>query len=41
MQFVIRALDGKDMLEKRMAVRGRHLENIDKVRDHVVCAGEL
>ena len=41
MQFVIRALDGKDMLEKRMAVRGRHLENIDKVRDHVVCAGGL
>ena len=43
MQFVVTAYDGKDMLEKRMSVRGRHLENIAKVKEkgHVVCAGGI
>lgn len=41
MQFVIRAYDGKGMLNKRMEVRPRHLEGIDKIRDHVICAGGL
>lgn len=29
------------MLEKRMAVRPRHLENISKVKGKVLCAGGL
>jgi uncharacterized protein YciI len=41
MQFIIRALDGADKLEKRMAVRPRHLENMAKVKDRVICAGGL
>ena len=41
MQFVIRAYDGADMLEKRMEVRPRHLENMGKVKGKVVCAGGL
>ena len=41
MQFVIRAYDGADMLEKRMEVRPHHLENMGKVKGKVVCAGGL
>ena len=41
MQFIIRALDGADKLEKRMAVRPRHLENMAKVKGRVICAGGL
>ncbi len=41
MQFLITAYDGKGMLEKRMEVRPRHLENMDRVKDHVLCAGGL
>ena len=41
MQFIITAYDGKGMLEKRMQVRPRHLENMAKVRDRVLCAGGL
>ena len=41
MQFVIRAYDGKDMLAKRMAVRPRHLENMMRMKERVVCAGGL
>ena len=41
MQFVIRAYDGANMLEKRMAVRERHLENMSKVDGKVICAGGL
>ena len=41
MQFVIKAYDGADMLEKRMAVRQRHLENMAKVDGKVICAGGL
>ena len=40
-QFVIRAYDGKRMLEKRMEVRPRHLEGMERIRQHVVCAGGL
>ena len=40
-QFVIRAYDGKGMLEKRMEVRPRHLEGMERIRQHVVCAGGL
>ena len=41
MQFVIIAHDGKGMLEKRMEVRPRHLENLSKITDKVLCAGGL
>lgn len=41
MQFIIRAYDGPDMLEKRMSVRPRHLKNMKRVIDHVICAGGL
>lgn len=41
MQFVITAYDGEGRLEKRMEVRPRHLEGMERIRDHVVCAGGL
>lgn len=41
MQFVIKALDGEGLLEKRMEVRPRHLENMGKVNGKVICAGGL
>lgn len=41
MQFVVKAYDGEGMLEKRMEVRPRHLEGIDRIREHVICAGGL
>ena len=41
MQFVIKAYDGSNCLEKRMAVRQRHLENMAKVDGKVICAGGL
>ena len=41
MQFIITAYDGANMLEKRLAVRARHLENMGKVKGKVICAGGL
>ena len=41
MQFIITAYDGPGMLEKRMEVRPRHLENMRRVNGRVVCAGGL
>ncbi len=43
MQFIIKARDGENMLENRMRVRPRHLENMAKVREtgRVLCAGGL
>ena len=41
MQFIIKAYDGPDMLEKRMAIRPRHLEGMAKVGKHIVVAGGL
>ncbi len=41
MQYIIRAYDGPDMLEMRMSVRPRHLKNMERVKDHVICAGGL
>ena len=40
-QFVVRAYDGKGMLEIRLEVRPRHLEGMERIRQHVVCAGGL
>ena len=41
MQFIITAHDGENMLEKRMAVRPRHLEGMAKLGEHLICAGGL
>lgn len=41
MQFAITAYDGEHMLDRRMAVRPRHLENLSRIMDRVVCAGGL
>lgn len=41
MQFVITAYDGEGMLAKRMEVRPRHLEGMERLKQHIVCAGGL
>ena len=41
MQFVVIAYDGEGMLERRMAVRPRHLEGMAALGSHVICAGGL
>ena len=41
MQFIIKAYDGPNMLEKRMEVRPRHLEGMNRLNDHIICAGGL
>lgn len=43
MQFIITAYDGQDMLERRMAVRPRHLENMAAVSGYgsIICAGGI
>ena len=41
MQFLVKAYDGPDMLEKRMAVRPRHLEGMKKLGKQIICAGGL
>ena len=41
MQFMIKALDGEGKLAKRLEVRPRHLEGMEKLRSHIICAGGL
>jgi uncharacterized protein YciI len=41
MQFLVRAYDGAGKLEKRMEVRPRHLEGMQKLGDHIISAGGL
>ena len=41
MQFIIKAYDGPGMLEKRMEVRPRHLEGMNKMSRHIICAGGM
>ena len=41
MQFIITAYDGENMLDKRMAVRPRHLEGMKKLGKQIICAGGL
>ena len=41
MQFMIKAYDGADLLERRLAVRPRHLEGMRRLNDHIICAGGL
>ena len=41
MQFLVKAYDGVNMLEKRMEVRPRHLEGMKALGKQVICAGGL
>ena len=41
MQFLVKAYDGDGMLEKRMAVRPRHLEGMKALGKRIICAGGL
>ena len=41
MQIAITAYDGQNMLEKRMAVRPRHLENLARIKGKILCAGGI
>ena len=41
MQFLIKAYDGPDMLEKRMEVRPRHLEGMKALGKQIIVAGGL
>ena len=41
MQFIIKAYDGANMLDRRMSVRPRHLEGMRRLTNHIICAGGL
>ena len=41
MQYIIKAYDGEGMLDKRMEIRPRHVEGIERIKEHVICAGGL
>lgn len=41
MQYIIKAYDDEGMLDKRMEIRPRHLEGIERIKEHVICAGGL
>ena len=41
MQFLVKAYDGEGMLEKRMAVRPRHLEGMKTLGRQIIAAGGL
>lgn len=41
MQFLVKAYDGEGVLEKRMAVRPRHLEGMKALGRQVIAAGGL
>ena len=40
-QFVIKAYDGEGKLDKRMKVRPRHFEGMEKMKEHILCAGGM
>ena len=40
-QFVIKAYDGEGKLDKRMEVRPRHCEGMEKMKEHILCAGGM
>lgn len=41
MQFLIIAYDGEGQLNKRLEVRPRHLEGMQRLGDHIISAGGL
>ena len=40
-QYVITAYDGEGRLDKRMEVRPRHFAGMEKMKEHILCAGGL
>ena len=40
-QFVIKAYDGEGKLDKRMEVRPHHFEGMEKMKEHILCAGGM
>lgn len=40
-QFIVRAYDGEGKLPRRMEVRPRHFENMERMKEHVLCAGGM
>ena len=40
-QFVIKAYDGEGKLDKRMEVRPRHFEGMEKMKENILCAGGM
>ena len=41
MQFMIRAYDGPNMLDRRLAIRPRHLEGMKRLGRQIICAGGI
>ena len=41
MQFIITAYDGENTLDRCMAARPRHLEGVEALGNHILCAGGL
>ena len=41
MQFLVKAYDGPNMLDKRMEVRPKHLEGMQKLGKQIIVAGGL
>ena len=41
MQFVITAYDGSGMLDKRMELRLRHMEGMERLKKHLIAAGGM
>lgn len=41
MQFIIKAYDGEGMLTRRLEVRQRHFNGIERIKEHVLCAGAI
>lgn len=37
-QFIVRAYDGEGKLDRRMEIRPRHFENMERMKEYVVCA---
>ena len=40
-QFVIKAYEGEGKLDKRLEVRPRHFEGMEKMKEHILCAGGM
>ena len=40
-QYVIKAYDGEGKLDRRMEVRPRHFEGMEKMKEHILCAGGM
>ena len=38
---MIKAYDGEGKLDKRMEVRPRHFEGMEKMKEHILCAGGM